>query len=91
MADPLSATWPRQTTYARHLDHETGALRYALAEDQDPARVALTLTRRTRAVVATSRERREIAREATERRDRRDRASWPNLVLPDPESHESSA
>ena len=88
---PLAAVLD-EAARARHLDHETGALRYALArtlaEEQDPARLALSVTRLTRAVVATSRERREIAREQTARADRRDRVSWLDLVLPesDPDS-----
>jgi len=100
-----------QAAQARHLDHETGALRYALArtlaEETDPARLVLAVTRLTRAVIATSRERREIARDTAARDDRRDRAahrtSWLDLMLPDsapdpvcdpvgePELHEPSA
>ncbi|MDQ3512447.1 MAG: hypothetical protein M3462_02100 [Chloroflexota bacterium] len=59
----------------------------------DSDRLALSVTRLTRAVVATSRERREIARDTAARRDRHDRTSWLDLMLPgaDPDPPDTSA
>lgn len=52
-----------QAAARQDVDDEIGAVRYALArllaEEQDPSRLALGVTRLTRAAVATSRERRE--------------------------------